>query len=100
MAKIDRELIKKLSALCRIGCSEEEIDSLLVDMKKIVDYVEQLDEIDTENAAPCNSVIKELTNVMREDQPGETMPREVFLENAPKQASGLIRVPPVIKKSE
>ncbi len=100
MANIDRDLIKKLSELCRIGCSDEEIDALLTDMKEIVGYFEQLAEIDTENTAPCNSVIKDMANVMREDEQGKTMPRETFLSNAPEQVSGLIRVPPVIKKRE
>jgi aspartyl-tRNA(Asn)/glutamyl-tRNA(Gln) amidotransferase subunit C len=100
MANIDRDLIKKLSELCRIGCTEEEIDALLTDMKKIVGHVEQLSEVDTANTAPCNSVIKDMSNVMREDGPSETMPRETFLSNAPEQVSGMIRVPPVIKKRE
>jgi aspartyl-tRNA(Asn)/glutamyl-tRNA(Gln) amidotransferase subunit C len=34
---------------------------------------------------------------MREDKVGETLPRELFLANAPSHVGGLIRVPPVIK---
>ncbi len=35
---------------------------------------------------------------MREDEQGKAIPRETFLSNVPEQVSGLIRVPPVIKK--
>jgi aspartyl-tRNA(Asn)/glutamyl-tRNA(Gln) amidotransferase subunit C len=100
MATINRAEVEKLSQLCRIGCSDQEIDSLLGDLKKILSYVEQLDEVDTENVPPCNQVLEGMANVTREDTPGTPMPREVFLANAPDKVSGLIRVPTVIKKRE
>jgi len=100
MATLNREEVLKLSQLCRIGCTDEEIDSLLEDLKKILSYFEQLNEIDTENVSPCNHVLAGMANVMREDTPGKTMPRETFLANAPDKVGGLIRVPTVIKKRE
>lgn len=100
MAELNREAVLKLSELCRIGCTEEEIDALLGDLKKIVTFVEQLGEVDTENVPPCNHVLAGISNVMREDIPGKTMPRETFLANAPEKVGGLIRVPTVIKKKE
>lgn len=98
MKQLDREMIKYLTRLCRIDCTEEEQESLLCDLGEILDYVEQLREIDTENIPPCNHVLEDIVNVMREDEVGESMPRETFLANAPSQIGGLIRVPPVIKK--
>jgi aspartyl-tRNA(Asn)/glutamyl-tRNA(Gln) amidotransferase subunit C len=100
MAKLDKENIKTLSKLCRIKCNEEEQAALLENMQKILAYVEQLQEINTENVKPLNHVLVDVANVMREDVVGETLPREVFLKNAPDKISGLIRVPPVIKKQQ
>jgi aspartyl-tRNA(Asn)/glutamyl-tRNA(Gln) amidotransferase subunit C len=97
MAKVDEETIKELSRLCRIECTEEEQKSLLKDLKKILDYIEQLQQIDTENVPPCNHIFEEMVNVMREDEVGEVLNREVFLANAPSHVGGMIRVPPVIK---
>lgn len=97
MAQLDKKMIKYLTQLSRIDCTEEEQESLLQDLKKIVDYIEQLNEINTEGVTPCNSVLEDMVNVMREDEAGETMPREIFLSNAPSQISGLIRVPTIIK---
>lgn len=100
MADLDRDLVKKISELCRIGCSEEEITSLLHDMEEILDYVEQLKEVETENVPPCNHVIQNMKNVTREDTVKETLPRDTFLSNAPEHVSGMIKVPTVIKKRD
>lgn len=99
MAKIDRESVKKLSKLCRIHCSEEETDKLVIDLENILNYVEQLESIDTEGVAPCNHVLEEVFNVMREDIVGETMPRDLLLSNVPDKIGGFIRVPSVLKSS-
>jgi len=97
MSDLNKETIKYLTQLSRIECTEAEQESLLKDLQKILNYVEQLQEVETENVLPCNHVLAGMQNVMREDIPGETMPREVFLNNAPAHTGGLIRVPPVIK---
>lgn len=100
MSRLNKETIKKLTQLSRIGCTEEEQDALLKDLEKILVYFDQLEEIDTENVAPCNQVIPDIANVMREDVVGQTLSRDKFLANAPsKPFAGMIRVPPVLKQS-
>ncbi len=99
MVTLNKQTIQNLIQLCRIDCSKEEQERLLEDLKKIISYIEQLQELDTENVLPCNHVLEEMANVMRNDVTGETMPREVFLANAPSQIGGMIRVPPVIKQN-
>ena len=97
MANLDKETIEKLSRLCRIDCSEEEKISLLQDLQKILSYIEKLQEIDTTDVLPCNQVLEDLSNVMREDAIGELLDAEAFLSNAPSRIGRLIRVPPVLK---
>jgi aspartyl-tRNA(Asn)/glutamyl-tRNA(Gln) amidotransferase subunit C len=99
MAELDKKAIKTLSQLSRIDCTEEEQEALLKDLQKILHYIEQLNEIDTTHVQPCNQVLDDMSNVMREDIPGTPMPRELFLANAPSHVGGMIRVPPVIKAS-
>lgn len=99
MADLDKEAIKKLSKLSRIDCTEEEQDSLLIDLKKILNYIELLQEVDTEHVEPCNHVLDDIVNVSREDVVGPTLPRDAFIANAPSHIGGLIKVPPVIKQS-
>lgn len=100
MTKLNKETIKKLTQLSRIACTEEEQDKLLQDLGKILDYFEQLSEINTDNVIPCNHVLADIVNVMREDVVGPTLSRDKFLADAPaKPFAGMIRVPPVIKPS-
>lgn len=97
MAHLDKKMVQYLTQLSRIECTEEEQTALLKDLENILEYIDLLNEVDTENIAPCNHVLEETSNVMREDETGETLSREVFLSNAPAQIGGMIRVPPVIK---
>ncbi len=99
MGKLDKSQIKYLTQLCRINCNESEQEQLLKDLDGILKYMEQLNEIDTTNIAPCHHVLEDIVNVFREDEVGETMPREVFLANAPSHTGGMIRVPTVIKQN-
>lgn len=97
MVDLDEKMIGDLSRLCRIHCSDEEQKALLADLKKILEHIEQLSEVDTENVEPCYHVSEEIKSVFREDEVGNLLEREKFLENAPHVA-GMIKVPTVIKQ--
>lgn len=99
MAKFDKETIQNLILLSRIECTEEQKESLLKDLQKIIAYFEQLDEIDTTNVPPCDHVLAGINNVMRDDEVGPTLPRDLFLSNAASQIGGLIKVPTIIKQN-
>lgn len=94
---LNKETLKNLTQLSRIRCTEEEEKALLKDLQSILDYVEELKQVDTENVKPCNQVLEEVSNVSREDTVGPTLSRKTFLDNSPSQVSGMIRVPLVIK---
>jgi len=99
MATVDENTIKYLATLSRIAVSKDEEEALLKDLKKILGYIEQLNEVDTSGIAPCTYVTKALTETpLREDVVTATLPRETFLKGAPQQISGMVRVPPVINK--
>lgn len=97
MAELDKKTIKHLMQLSRIQCTEEEEEKLLADLGSILDYVKQLQEIDTSQVQPCSHVLEDLTAFMRDDIPGEVMPRELLMANAPDVIGGMIRVPKVLK---
>lgn len=99
MAQLDKETIKQLSRLSRIECTEQEQEAIFADLKKILDYIEQLQEVDTHDTPPCCQVLEGMANVMREDVVGPVLDRQLFLANAPSHVGGMIRVPPVIKPS-
>jgi aspartyl-tRNA(Asn)/glutamyl-tRNA(Gln) amidotransferase subunit C len=93
---IDEKTLGQLAFLCRIECSQEEKIKLQESLNRVLGYVDQLKEVKTEDVPPCYQVLETLTNVLREDVACNTLSREDFLSNAPSQAGGMIRVPPVI----
>ena len=99
MVQFDKEMIQNLFLLSRIECTEEQQESLLKDLKKIIDYFEELNEINTDNVPPCNHVLEDFNNVMRKDEVGEKLPRDQFLSNTPSQIGGMIKVPTIIKQN-
>lgn len=97
MENFDENTLKTLTKLARIRCSDELFDKLLSNLTDILSYIDQLKEVDTENVPACNTVLEELTNVMREDEAEKDLERETFLNNTSSHLGGMIRVPPVIK---
>lgn len=96
MAELNRETISYLSGLSRIHCTDEEAEQLLKDLQQIVDYIEQLQDLDCTDVPPTSHAIAGVSNVMRDDEVKETLPRKTFLDNAPDHVGGMIRVPPVL----
>lgn len=62
------------------------------EMSKILEHVEKMNELDLEGVEPTSHVV-ELQNVLREDVPRDSLPRERALEQAPDAAQGGFRVP-------
>jgi aspartyl-tRNA(Asn)/glutamyl-tRNA(Gln) amidotransferase subunit C len=91
------EEIDKLSKLCRIACTQEEKQRLREQLSRILEYVDQLKKIDTTGIPPCNTVLPNVSSVMREDEIEGILSRDLFLANAPQHIGGLVRVPPVIQ---
>jgi aspartyl-tRNA(Asn)/glutamyl-tRNA(Gln) amidotransferase subunit C len=89
---IDRDQVLHVAKLARLKFSEEEIERLAPELTKIVEYVEQMDRLDLEGVEPTSHVV-ELQNVLREDVPRDSLPKERALDQAPDAADGGFRVP-------
>ena len=98
MAQLTRQVIQTLAKLSRIHCTPEEEDRLLADLGKIIDYVEQLNAVDTTDVQPCYQVLEGMAPALREDEVSAELSRELFLSNAPDQLAGMIRVPPILQQ--
>ena len=92
---IDKQLILRLEHLARLELSEEERSHLQADLNKILEMVEKLQELDTENVAPL-TYINEEVNVLREDEVKHQVDRETALSNAPDRNEAFFKVPKVI----
>jgi aspartyl-tRNA(Asn)/glutamyl-tRNA(Gln) amidotransferase subunit C len=89
---IEREQVLHVAKLARLSFSDEEVDRLAPELSKIVEYVEQMDRLELEGVEPTSHVV-ELQNVLREDVPCESLPKERALEQAPDAVDGGFRVP-------
>lgn len=97
MTHFHEDDLNKLMKLSRIECTEEEKKNLYNSLSRVVSYIDQLQEVNTQGVAACNHVLEGMHNIMREDEVGSTLSRDVFLSNAPSHVGGMIRVPPIIK---
>lgn len=100
MSDFNQKEFEHLKKLCRLELTAEEETEILASIQKVLGYVEQLNEVNTEGVASCNFVLRSLLqNQLREDEVKELLPREQFLNNAPDQIGGMIRVPAVMKNA-
>lgn len=96
---ITREEVLKIADLAKLSFSEEELDTFVAQFQHILDYIEQLKQVDVENVPPTSHV--SLTpdfekHMFREDEVQPSLPVEESLANAPDHGSGHFRVPKVI----
>lgn len=84
-----------MAHLARLQFSEEETESLAEDMNRILEYMSDLEEVDTEDVEPLEHVI-DLEYRLRDDKAEEPLSHEEALKNAPDADSDYFRVPRVI----
>mgnify|MGYP001823685219 CR=1 FL=1 len=92
---LSREDVQKVSLLARLQLSPAELDTMTAQLSQIVDYIEQLSELDTENGQPMAHAA-DLATVFADDKPRVSLPRDQALANAPKQDGECYRVPAVL----
>ena len=96
MAKIiDDETMENVCILAKLSLSEEEKEKAKADMQRMRDYVEKLDELDTENTEPLSHIFGD-SNVFREDVVTNGDNKEAMLANAPKAKEWQYQVPKTI----
>jgi len=89
---IDRERVLHVARLARLELSEEEIERMAGELSGILEHVDRISALDLDEVEPTAHVV-ELANVLRDDDPEPSLPREVALEPAPDPADGFFRVP-------
>ena len=95
MTKITPSDVRKVAELARLNLPEDQITTYTVELEEILSYVEQLQEIDTNNIPPTSRAV-EVTNVLREDHIDVTCSREDILDQAPHREGDFFRVPKIL----
>lgn len=96
MSTISTDDVRHLAQLSSLQLSDDETESLRVDLGNILSYIEQLSEIDTTGVEPTYQVTG-LENVWRGDEvDAGDADRETLLALAPEQADSSVKVPKVL----
>jgi len=93
---LDKSDIDKIAWLARISISEEDTSNYLHDVSNILELVEKMNNVDTDNIEPLAHPL-ELTARLRDDRVTETDQRAQFQEIAPAVDNGHYLVPKVIE---
>ena len=97
MAKIPKEEVKKVAHLSRLELNENEINNHAQQLEKILDYIRQLEKIDT-NDVPCTTRAIEVMNVLRKDEKKNFNYNEEILELGPSREDKYFKVPKIINE--
>jgi len=93
---IDEKQVQHVARLARLKLSEQELKCFSAQLSKILDYINQLNEVDTSSVEPMSHPL-DLKNVFREDGVKPSLPRDEAMGNAPQSRSGFFLVPPVLE---
>ncbi len=97
MTKITEEMVEHVALLSRLKFSPQEIKEFTYQLNRILEYVDKLNELDTNNIEPTSHSLK-MSNVFRPDEIEPPLTSEEALKNAPEQENNCFKVPKVIQE--
>jgi aspartyl-tRNA(Asn)/glutamyl-tRNA(Gln) amidotransferase subunit C len=92
---IDIEQVRKVASLARLALSETEEQQFTGQLNSILDYVQKLDELETEGVPPTTRAI-EVSNITRPDALETFAGREDILSSAPDREEDFFKVPKIM----
>ena len=92
---LSQDEVAKVASLARLRLSKEQLTEMTRDLDAIVQYVAQLDELDTDGVIPMAHA-GDLSNVFAADELRPSLDREDALANAPSRDDESYLVPPVL----
>jgi len=93
--KISRQDVEHVAMLARLEITEAEKEMFTKQLNVILEYVDQLNELDTTGVPPTSHVIP-MQNVLREDAVRPSLPQAKILGNAPETENGCFKVPRIV----
>ncbi|MFS8541018.1 MAG: Asp-tRNA(Asn)/Glu-tRNA(Gln) amidotransferase subunit GatC [Tissierellales bacterium] len=92
---VTRKDVIHIADLAKLDFSEEELEKFADEFSKILEYVSQLREVDTEGIEPTFSISAKI-QPLREDVVKPSLPKEEVLKNAPEEQYGYFKLPRMI----
>ena len=97
MKRISSDEVKKVAQLARLELNKSEIHQHAEQLEKILEYIKQLEKINTENV-PCTTRAIEVVNVLRKDEKKSYENSEEILDLAPSSENKFFKVPKIINE--
>tara|TARA_B100001989_G_scaffold244720_1_gene213767 strand:+ start:401 stop:694 length:294 start_codon:yes stop_codon:yes gene_type:complete len=97
MTKITKEEVKKVAHLARLELNKDEINNHAEQLEKILEYIKQLEKIETEDV-PCTTRAIEVFNICRKDEKRNSDCIEEILELGPEREDSYFRVPKIMQE--
>ena len=97
MTKITKEEVKKVAHLARLELNVDEINNHAEQLEKILEYIKQLEKIDT-NGVPSTTRAIEVINVFRKDERKNSACNEEILDLGPSREDNYYKVPKILKE--
>jgi aspartyl-tRNA(Asn)/glutamyl-tRNA(Gln) amidotransferase subunit C len=94
--QVDEATVKRIAKLARIKITETEAKGLVGELSGILDWVKQLDEVDTKNVEPMTSVVA-ISMRLRDDKVTDGEIAGQVTKNAPKSEDHFFVVPKVVE---
>lgn len=95
MAISENEVLK-VARLARIGLNPDELKLFSGQLEAIIEFIDKLKEVDVSSVKPTSHVL-DIHNVLRQDIPKSSLPKEAVLNNAPESLKGYFKVPKAIE---
>ena len=95
MTKITKEEVKKVANLARLELNMNEINNHAEQLEKILEYIKQLEKIDTDDVS-CTTRAIEVVNVVRKDEMKNYDSTQELLELGPSREDKYFKVPKII----
>lgn len=93
---VDRATVARIANLAQLSMDDDKLDEMEAELNNILNWIEQLGEVNTDNVPPMASVA-EMTLRMREDKVTEGGDADGILANAPSADHGFFVVPKVVE---
>ncbi len=91
-----REEVRRVAVLARLQLSSEEEERLAVQLDRILQYMEKLNQLDTSQVEPLAHAV-DIVNAFRQDQVRNSPDPEALLANAPEKDETFFKVPKIIE---
>ncbi|QVL31815.1 Asp-tRNA(Asn)/Glu-tRNA(Gln) amidotransferase subunit GatC [Telmatocola sphagniphila] len=96
---MDLNEVRKVARLARLELSDADLNRMAQQLSNILAYVDQLKELNTDGIEPLAHPLP-VQNVFREDVPGESLPVDLALANAPNRVGNFFGVPSVLDPAD